>query len=55
MHLISRFRADGSGSTAIEYAIIGFLIAIPIIASVTLIGLDVKAVFNTIAAAFPGV
>jgi Flp pilus assembly pilin Flp len=35
-----------------EYAIIAFLIAVPIIASVTLIGLDVKSVFNSIVAAF---
>jgi Flp pilus assembly pilin Flp len=37
-----------------DYGVIGFLIAIAIIAAVTLIGLDVQAMFNTIAAAFPG-
>jgi pilus assembly protein Flp/PilA len=51
-HLIYRFRADGSGSTAMEYALIAFLIAVPIIAGVTLIGVDVNGVFNSIVVAF---
>ena len=40
---------DGAGVTAIEYVLIVSLIAMIIIAAVTLIGTDLSAVFNQVA------
>lgn len=39
------------GATAIEYGLIAALIAVVIIAGVTLVGTDVLAAFNDVAAA----
>ena len=51
MKKFMRFLKDDEGVTAIEYGLIAALIAVVIIAAVTLVGLDVQATFNTIAAA----
>ena len=48
---LQRFVSDEEGVTAIEYALIASLIAVVIIAAVTLTGQNVSAVFNTVAAA----
>jgi pilus assembly protein Flp/PilA len=46
--LVIRFARNQSGATAIEYGLIAGLIAVVIIAAVTLVGTDVSNVFNTI-------
>jgi pilus assembly protein Flp/PilA len=43
---LQRFAADESGATAIEYALIGVLIAVAIIGSMTLAGDGVADLFN---------
>jgi pilus assembly protein Flp/PilA len=45
------FLRDESGVTAIEYGLIAGLIAVVIIGAVTLVGQDLLAMFNTVAAA----
>lgn len=55
---VMRFVNDEEGVTAIEYALIAALIAVVIIAGVTLTGTNVKAVFKTVCdklAAVPGI
>jgi len=42
-----------SGVTAIEYGLISALIAVVIIAAVTLVGTDLSRTFNTVAGSFP--
>ena len=54
-NLILRFAKDESGVTAIEYGLIAGLISVVIIAAVTLVGQDLLAVFNQIAAALNAV
>ncbi len=53
MHLLGRyarsFAADESGATAIEYGLIAALIAVVVVASVTLIGTSLSNTFNTVA------
>jgi pilus assembly protein Flp/PilA len=49
--LFSRFVKDESGVTAIEYALIAALIAVVIIASVTLVGTDLQLVFTAVSTA----
>ena len=49
--IISKFVKQESAVTAIEYALIASLIAIVIITAVKLVGTNLTAVFNTIAAA----
>jgi pilus assembly protein Flp/PilA len=49
--LFSRFVKDESGVTAIEYGLIAALIAIVIIASVTLVGTDLRLVFTAVSTA----
>ena len=44
-----RFLADESGATAIEYGLIGTLIAVVIITAVTKIGTNLKSTFNNVA------
>jgi len=46
-----QFARDEEGVTAIEYGLIAFLIAVVIIAAVGLVGTNLDAVFDTIAAA----
>ncbi len=53
-HLISRFLADESGVTAIEYGLIAALIAVVIIGAVTLVGNQLSAVFTAISGALAG-
>ena len=45
---IQKFVRDEEGVTAIEYGLIAALIAVVIIASVTLVGSKLAAVFNNI-------
>ncbi|KAB2850000.1 MAG: Flp family type IVb pilin [Hyphomicrobiaceae bacterium] len=45
----SRFASDKSGATAIEYGLIAALIGVAIIASVTLTGTKVSAIFRKVA------
>jgi pilus assembly protein Flp/PilA len=49
-NLVSRFVNDESGVTAIEYGLIAALIAVVIIASVTLVGNNLTDVFSAVAA-----
>lgn len=51
---IQRFVNDEEGVTAIEYALIASLIAVVIIAAVTLTGQNVRAVFVRIADCLDG-
>jgi pilus assembly protein Flp/PilA len=46
--ILSRFVNDEAGVTAVEYGLIAALIAVVIIASVTLVGTQLAAVFNSI-------
>lgn len=43
---------DEAGATAIEYALLGSLIAVVILASVTSVGREVGGMFATVAGAF---
>ena len=49
MNLISRFVRDDSGATAIEYGLIAALIAVVIVAAVSLVGTTLSTTFNTVA------
>ena len=49
-NLLHRFFDDQSGVTAIEYGLIAALIAVVIITAVQLVGTDLTATFNAIAA-----
>ena len=51
MTKLLRFFREEEGVTAIEYGLIASLIAVVIIAGVRLVGTDLLAVFNNIAAA----
>jgi pilus assembly protein Flp/PilA len=53
MEKIIRFFKDEEGATAVEYGIMVALIAIVIIAGVTLLGTNLKATFNSAAAVVP--
>ncbi|KWF80792.1 pilus assembly protein [Burkholderia diffusa] len=46
---IRGFVQDEEGVTAIEYGLIAALIAVGLVAALTLVGNDLKTVFNTIA------
>ena len=48
MKALLRFRTAESGATAIEYALIATLIAVAIIASVTLAGESVQTLYESI-------
>jgi pilus assembly protein Flp/PilA len=47
--LFSRFVADESGVTAIEYGLIAALIAVVIIGAVTTVGTGLSGTFSTVA------
>ncbi|MHB8286896.1 MAG: Flp family type IVb pilin [Caulobacteraceae bacterium] len=47
--LATRFLADESGATAIEYGLIAALIAVVIISAVSLLGTNLSSKFNSIA------
>jgi len=51
MNSIQNFIRNDSGATAIEYALIASLIAVFIIAAVSLVGTKVSTVFNEIGGA----
>ena len=48
---IAKFRRDDTGATAVEYGLMAALIAVAIIAGVTLLGQNLLALFNTVAGA----
>lgn len=52
IRLLSRLAKEEKGATAIEYALIASLIAVATIASVTLLGGKIAAVFKAIAGKF---
>ena len=45
---LSRFLRDESGATAIEYAMIASGVAVTIVAAVTSLGTNVKALFTSV-------
>jgi pilus assembly protein Flp/PilA len=47
---VSKFCADESGATAIEYGLIAALIAVVLVASLKLIGTNLGNTFNNVAA-----
>lgn len=49
LKFIRRFVKDESGVTAIEYGLIASLIAVAIIATVTIVGSDLNVTFQNIA------
>ena len=49
--LISRFIQDKSGTTAIEYGLVGMGISVAILATVQSVGSNVSALYATVAAA----
>ena len=50
-NLVSRFVSDESGATAIEYGLIAAGIAVVIIATVQLVGSNLKTTFQSVATA----
>ncbi|MGO4387005.1 Flp family type IVb pilin [Microvirga sp. 2YAF29] len=48
MSLVSRFKKNESGATAIEYGLIAALIAVVIIGAVGFVGDELKTTFTTI-------
>ena len=54
MNPIHKFLSDEEGVTAIEYALIAALIAIAVIATVTLVGSQLNTVFAKICNALKG-
>lgn len=49
--MIRSFLADEDGATAVEYGLMVSLIAVVIIVAVRLVGTQLLAIFNTVAAA----
>jgi len=47
MHVLKRFAADQGGATAIEYALLGTIIAVALVASFTLVGDSVANMFGS--------
>jgi pilus assembly protein Flp/PilA len=54
MQAIRRLWSDEEGATAVEYGLIVALIAAVIIISVTTLGVNISAVFNSVATAVAG-
>ena len=50
---MKRFAADTSGATAIEYALIAGSISIVIVTAVTMVGSNVKALFQRLVDSMP--
>ena len=46
--ILQKFRKDNAGVTAIEYALLGVLIAVAIIAAATTLGGQIATTFETI-------
>ena len=53
MEKLIRFFKDEEGATAVEYGIMVALIAVVIIAAVTLIGQDLVTVFTSVSTSLP--
>ena len=53
-NLLSRFKNDESGATAIEYGLIAGLVSVLIVTALVLLGPKLTAVFTTITTALPG-
>ena len=53
MSKLLKFVRSESGATAIEYGLIAALIAVVLIATLTLVGNDLNNMFKSIAAALP--
>ncbi len=49
-----RLKKEERGATAVEYGLMVGLIAVVIIAAVTLLGTQLRGLFNSIAGALPG-
>ena len=49
MTTINRLIQDGSGATAIEYGLIAALVAVAIIAALTLLGQELSSLFDGVA------
>ncbi len=49
---VARFLRDCSGAIAIEYAIIGSIISIALVAGATVIGVRLNGMLNTVASHF---
>jgi pilus assembly protein Flp/PilA len=49
-----RLKKEEKGATAVEYGLMVGLIAVVIIAAVTLLGTQLRGLFNSIAGALPG-
>jgi Flp pilus assembly pilin Flp len=52
--MMRRFLCDQTGTTAIEYAVIGALIFLVIVSAIVPIGGQIAGVFNQAAAGFAG-
>jgi pilus assembly protein Flp/PilA len=50
--LLRKFAADQSGATAIEYALIALLVALPTVAAFTMLGTSVRTAVQSAAAGF---
>ena len=50
---MKRFAADTSGATAIEYALIAGSVSIVIVTAVTMVGSNVKALFQRLVDSMP--
>ena len=53
MKLIARFIRDEAGITAIEYALLGVLVALAIIVGATSLGTQLNAAYEAVANSFP--
>lgn len=47
-----RFQSDESGATALEYALLAMLVALPLVASVTILGGSLSGKFTSLSTAF---
>ena len=50
---IARFVKDRSGVTSIEYALIAVIVAVGIVASITVLGNSVSEMYNTVSSSMP--
>ena len=53
-NIVTRFAADESGATAIEYGLIAALISVVIITAVTAIGTSLNTTFNSVKTSLGG-
>ena len=53
LKMLRRLKRTEDGVTAIEYGLIASLVAVVIIAAVTMVGTELTRTFDTIAASFP--